>query len=231
MSRGSFARSRRPANPNLPIYILLVGMAALIVAVLLILPGLSSGGGTIIPTPLPRPASNDSTLGDPAAPVRVEEFSDFQCPYCRRFFQEVEPQLIPAYVESGKVYFVYRHFPILGAPSARAGEASLCAREQGLFWPYHDVLFLNQDETNPQSFSQARLLEFAKGIGADSSEFSTCVDDRRYAGEVQADAQAALSAGMNSTPSFMINGRSLVGLVSYEEFSRIIDEALSSTAP
>ncbi|MEX0788462.1 MAG: DsbA family protein [Anaerolineales bacterium] len=226
MSRSAFARSRRPSNPNLPIYILLVGMVALIVVVLLILPGLSSGPGVVIPTPLPRPASIDNTLGDPSAPVRVEEFADFQCPFCRRFVEEIEPRLILEYVEPGVVFFVYRQFPVLGAPSVRAAEASLCARDQGAFWAYHDVLYLNQDETNPQAFSDSRLLEFANGISLDSGAFSTCVDQRRFAGEVQADAQAALSAGLNATPSFIINGRSLVGLVSYGEFAQLLEEAL-----
>lgn len=231
MSRSTFSRPRRSSNPNLPIYILLVGMVALIVVVLLILPGMSSGGGVVIPTPLPRPASNDSTLGDPAAPVRIEEFADFQCPFCRRFFEEIEPRLVPEYIEPGKVFFVFRQFPILGASSVRAAEASLCAREQGPFWAYHDVLFLNQDETNPQSFSDSRLLEFARGVGLDSGAFSTCIDQRRFAGEVQSDAQAAISSGMNSTPSFVINGRSLVGLVPYAEFAVAIDDALSGGTP
>lgn len=233
MSRSAFPRTRRAANPNLPIYILLVGMVALIVVVLLILPGLSSGGGegVVIPTPLPRPASVDNTLGDPSARLRVDEFADFQCPFCRRFTQEVSPQLIPEYIETGKIFFVYRQFPVLGAASVRAAEASLCAREQGAFWHYHDVLFSNQDETNPQAFSDARLLEFAEGVGLDSGEFSSCVEARRYAGEVQADAQTGLSAGLNSTPSFLIAGRSLAGLVPYEDFAQILEEALAGAAP
>ena len=231
MSRSASSRPRRSSNPNLPIYILLVGMVALIVVVLLILPGLSSGGGVVIPTPLPRPSSPDNSLGDPGAPVRVDEFADFQCPFCRRFFQEVEPRFVPEYIETGKVFFLYRQFPVLGAASVRAGEASLCARDLGAFWPYHDVLFLNQDETDPQAFSDARLLEFAQGVGLDSGEFSTCVDERRFAGEVQADAQAALSAGLNATPSFLINGQSLSGLLPYADFAQILDEALAGATP
>ncbi|MGH2627632.1 MAG: DsbA family protein, partial [Anaerolineales bacterium] len=103
-------------------------MVALILVALLILPGLSSSGDLIVPTPLARPATTDTSMGDPQARVHIEEFSDFQCPYCRRFTEEVEPKLIAEYVDSGKVYFTYRHFPILGTASIRAAEASLCAR-------------------------------------------------------------------------------------------------------
>lgn len=231
MSRSASARARRPSNPNLPIYLLLAGMVALILVALLILPGLSSSGGLIVPTPLARPDSTDNSFGDPRAPVQVAEFSDFQCPFCRRFTEEVEPRLVEEYVQSGKVYFTYRQFPILGEASVRAAEASLCAREQGAFWPYHDILFANQDETNPQSFSDERLADFAEAIGIDGGDLSGCLDERRYAAEVQADAQAAFTAGMNSTPNFLINGLNLTGLLPYSEFARAIDDALGGVAP
>lgn len=226
MSPSASARARRPSNPNLPIYLLLAGMVALILVALLILPGLSSGADLIVPTPLARPAAADNSMGDPQAPVQVVEFSDFQCPYCRRFTQEVEPQLAAEYVGTGKVYFTYRQFPILGTASVRAAEASLCAREQGAFWPYHDVLFANQDETNPQSFSEERLASFAEAVGMDKRDFSRCLAERRYAAEVQADAQTAFGAGMNSTPNFLINGLKITGLLPYSEFAQVIEEAL-----
>lgn len=231
MNRSPSTRARRPSNPNLPIYLLIAGMVALILVALLVLPGLNSGGDLIVPTPMARPDSADNSVGDLQAPVHVEEFSDFQCPFCRRFTEEVEPSLVEEYVVAGKVYFTYRQFPILGTASVRAAEASLCAREQGAFWPYHDVLFTNQDETNPQSFSEERLADFAEAVGIDGGQLSRCLDERRYAAEVQADAQAAFAAGMNSTPNFLINGLKLTGLLPYSEFARAIEDSLGEIVP
>jgi protein-disulfide isomerase len=100
-----------------------------------------------------------------------------------------------------------------------------------LFWPYHDVLFANQNEADPQAFSEARLVEFGRAVGLDAGEFSNCLSERRYAAEVQGDSQAGFAAGMNSTPSFLINGGKLVGLVSSEEFAEIVEGALAASTP
>jgi len=93
---------------------------------------------------------NDDTplKGDPSAPITLVEFSDFQCPNCARFAIEVSPQIEAAYVESGMVSIAYKHFTIVGPDSKPAAMASQCAKEQGMFWEYHDEVFDNQGKGN-----------------------------------------------------------------------------------
>jgi protein-disulfide isomerase len=222
------SKGRRAAQSDLPIYLILVGMGALVVVALLVLPGLQSGGEVVVPTPVARPPSADNSLGDPAAPVHMDEFSDFQCPFCARFTWEVEEQLVSEYVSTGSVYFRYRHFVVIGPPSELAAEASLCAMEQGAFWPYHDILFANQDETNPESFSFPRLLRFAQELGLEESPFRECLDAGRFETVVQQDKAAGLALGVDRTPSFSVNGVVLVGLQPYEVFAEAIERALAA---
>ncbi len=231
MTRATARRPRPAGRSDLPIYIILAGMAALVVVALLILPGLSGSQPFVVPTPLPRPESRDNTLGNPNAPVRMEEFADFQCPVCGRFTVEIEPQLINDYVAPGKVFFVYRNFPVLGASSYRAAEASLCAVDQGSFWPYHDILFANQDETNPETFSQERLVRFAAAVGLEDGRLRECLSSGRHSAEVQADSQDATSLGMDATPSFWVNGQVVRGMGAYASFVDLIEGLLAGTPP
>ncbi len=212
--------------------LVLVGGAAVFIATVLILSGprAPTGSAVTVPTPFPRPRAEGVAMGDPNAPVVMEEFSDFQCPVCRRFSDEIEPQLVEDYVATGKVYFVYRQFPVLGANSIRAAEASLCAAEQGQFWPYHDILFANQNELDPSAFSTSRLATFAQHAGLDVTEFQACMDDNRTQTAMQADLAAARDAGFDATPSFLINGTPLVGLAPYPDYQAAIEAALGDAA-
>jgi protein-disulfide isomerase len=166
-------------------------------------------------------AANGATKGPAAAPVQIIEFSDFQCPYCQRAQSTVE-QVLNTYGD--RIQFVYRHFPLPNHPNARpAAEASLCAAEQGKFWPYHDKLF-----ASPSQLSEADLKKHAAELGLDAPKFDACVESRKYKAQVDADAQAGEQAGVNGTPAFFINGRLLSGAQPFEAFKRIIDDELSS---
>jgi len=165
-----------------------------------------------------------ATLGNPDAKVVVIEFSDFECPFCKRFWSETFPQLKKNYIDTGKIFFAYRHFPLDIHPNAEvAARASICAQEQDKFWEYHDAIFENQ-----ASLSIAALKQWASGIsGMNVSKFSSCVDSGKYADVVANDLSEALSAGVNGTPSFFINGQLLVGALPYSAFQTALDEALS----
>ncbi|RMF45155.1 MAG: hypothetical protein D6755_08385, partial [Anaerolineae bacterium] len=99
--------------------------------------------------------------GNPDAPVTILEFSDFQCPYCGRFFAEVEPQINQQYIENGQVRMGYIHFAFLGQESLWAAEASECAADQDAFWEFHDKLFNSQNGENRGAFSKDNLKKFA----------------------------------------------------------------------
>jgi len=157
--------------------------------------------------------------GRPDAPVRIVEFSDFQCPYCLRAHSTVI-QILSTYGD--RVHFVYRHFPVPGHPNARpAAEAAACANDQGKFWPYHDRLF-----ANPTRLTDADLKRHAAEVGLDAAKFDACFDSHKFKSVVDTDIREANELGVTGTPAFFINGRLLSGAQPFEAFSKIIDEEL-----
>jgi len=167
-----------------------------------------------------------STEGDPSigpqdAPVTIVEFSDYQCPYCQSWYQQTFNQLLTSYPD--QIRFVYRDLPLPMHPEAvPAAEAAHCAGEQDAYWGFHDALFSGQYELGRASYEQ-----IAASLGLDSAAFITCLDDHRYRAEVDEDAADAARVGLNGTPSFVINGRVLVGALPFSEFKAIIDEELA----
>ncbi len=185
------------------------------------------------PTQPPAPTSvkipltdKDSVLGDANAKVTIVEFSDYQCPFCEKFYTQTWPQIKKDYVDTGKAKFVYKNLAFLGAESTQAANASLCAKEQGKFWDYHDYLFKKQSGENQGTFSDTNLKQFAADLGLDTDKFNKCLDGKIYDSQVQDDMKIASSNGFNSTPSFAVNDKPLVGAVPYSQFQTLIDAAL-----
>ena len=161
-------------------------------------------------------------LGEEDAPVTMVEFSDFQCPYCARFFEQTFPQLKENYIKTGKVKLAFRHLPLSFHQYAqKTAEASECANEQGKFWEYHDTVFNNQDQ-----LSDTILSTWAGEIGLDVKKFDDCLESGKYKEKVQADSNDAGSYGVSGTPSFFVNGKLLVGAQPYEAFQQVIDAEL-----
>ena len=176
-------------------------------------------------TPYPKPSVQGNTMGDPNAPVVIEEFSDFQCGYCRQFFQETEKPLIDQFVQTGKVYFVYRTLgDWLGPGSQLSAEAAYCAGDQEMFWEYHDALFTIQGQVE---FSPVNLLQLADTLGLDLNTFGSCVESYKYRNQVNKDRQDGISAGVRGTPSFLINDKLVVGAQPFSFFQQMIETALN----
>ncbi len=154
-----------------------------------------------------RPETAGLTMGNPAAPVVVEEYSDFQCIACYRFWKNYEEDFINRYVATGDVLFKYVPFSFIGNESIQAAKAALCAEEQGRFWDYHDTLFLNWNGENTGNFSDKRLIAFAGAIGLNENDFRSCLKSNRYDKDVQEGLSKGRSAGVNATPSFIVNGK------------------------
>lgn len=165
-------------------------------------------------------------LGEANAKVTIVEFGDYQCPFCERFFQETEPQIIENYVRTGKVKFAWRDFAFLGEESFWAAEAARCANDQGKFWEYHNILFERQAGENQGAFSKANLKVFAGDIGLNENEFSTCLDSGKYRAEVESDSRAASAFGVNSTPTVFINDKKIVGALPFSSFQEVIEVEL-----
>ena len=168
-----------------------------------------------------------NTMGDPNAPVKIIEYADFQCPYCRRHWQETEPQIIDAYVKTGKVYYEYRSVgAFLGPESGAAAEAAYCAGDQGKFWEYHGTLFSHWTGENVGDFTDEKLRQYAASLGLDQAAFDSCLRSRKYADRLQQDVQDAKADGIKATPSFLVNGTLIEGAEPFAVFQQVIDAAL-----
>jgi protein-disulfide isomerase len=187
--------------------------------------GAVSSSEFILTTPYPKPLVQGNTMGDPNAPVVIEEFSDFQCAYCRQFFLQTERALIEKYVIPGKVYFIYRTLgDWLGPGSQMSAEAAYCAGDQEMFWEYHAALFTNQGRVE---FSGVNLLDLADTLGLDMNVFDSCVESYKYRNQVIKDLQDGLTAGVRGTPSFLINDKLVAGVQPYSYFQQAIETALN----
>ena len=185
--------------------IVLVTVGALLLALVLIYPNVKPVGEIATAEPFPRPQTQANTAGDPNAPIKIEEFSDFQCPVCARFYQDIEPELIQTYVATGTVYFVYRSMgEFIGPESVAAAEAAYCAGDQNKFWEMHDTIFANHSGENVGDYTNRRLKSFAETIGLDMGEFNSCLDGGKYRDEVNQDAVDGRAAGVTGTPSFLL---------------------------
>ncbi|HRW03518.1 MAG TPA: thioredoxin domain-containing protein [Caldilineaceae bacterium] len=190
-------------------------------------------GYALAPTPLPPDTDFDpeefAVAGDPEAPVTIVEFSDYQCPFCQRFFQETKPQLDKTYIATGKVRFVYKDFPLDNIhPQARvAALAAECAGAQDAYWGMHNRLFQGKDEWADQAQAVEVLQQYASELGLDTVSFNDCMDNQSYAAEIQADFEEGQRAGVSGTPTFYVNGQPLVGAQPFAAFVQLIEAELS----
>ncbi len=173
---------------------------------------------------LDKPAA---TLGDKNAKVVMVEFTDFQCPFCKRSFSDTWPQIKKDYVETGKVKVVYRDLPLTFHPNAKpAALAARCAGDQDKYIEMHDKLFETQDEWVNLGDAKDKFVEYAKAVGVSSAKFTTCYDGKKFEKEIDADLAMANEVGATGTPTFFINSKQIVGAQPINVFTQAIDEAL-----
>lgn len=187
--------------------------------------------------PISVSMDDDPIRGDQDAPITIVEFSDFQCPYCARFQIQTLPLILEQYVDTGKVKFVFRDFPIQNShPNAMpAAVASECAHEQDKYWQYHDALFENQGVWNKVELTSAITIfkEFATKLDLNQDQFDSCLDSGKYIKEISNDLKDGKSYGVTGTPGFFI-GNEEIGFVKingaqpFEAFKSIIDSQLNT---
>jgi protein-disulfide isomerase len=223
---------------------LVVGLV--LVILLVVRPGSSSGqpsdsgnpSGLVKPdVTFPAALANGRSIGKADAPVTLDVWADFQCPFCGQFARTVEPQIVTNYVAKGTVRLVAHDFSFIGArrdpdESTDAAVAARCADRQGKFWGYYQLLFWNQGATeNSGAFAPPRLLAMADLLGLDRAAFSSCLDDPTLATAVAAETAAGQQAGVSSTPTTIINGSAVVGLKDYAAMASLIEAAAAKASP
>lgn len=174
----------------------------------------------------PVPVDDDPAFGPADAPITIIEFSDYQCPFCKRWYDEVYSKLKETYTD--KLRFAYRDFPLTSIhPQAQpAAEAANCANEQGVYWEYHDKLFGGTAELGEEGY-----LKYASELNLDMAKFKQCLTERRYQKEVEADLEYAANLGVNSTPTFFINGIPVIGAQPFDVFQYVIEKELAGEFP
>ena len=167
--------------------------------------------------------------GDETAPVWLVEVSDFQCPYCKQWHDDVFATVDREYVKTGKVRLAYLNFPLSSIhPNARgAAETAMCAAVQGKFWPLHESLFATQEKWGPMTNPAPVFDSLARVAGVDTASWHRCIQTHATAPLIDADHDRSARAGVNSTPSFFIGDRALAGAYPVDSFRVAINQALA----
>jgi protein-disulfide isomerase len=192
---------------------------------------------------LPKPPGTDTPIsltgakvrGNASAKIMLLEFSDYQCPFCGRHFRDTMPQIEKEYIETGKIRYGFKDFPIesLHRQAVKAHEAANCAADQNKYWPMHNRLFMNPNPLGPDE-----LKAHASAVGVEPAAFQQCLESGKHTKTVQESVNDAVSSGITGTPAFFLgvveaDGKSLKvtrfinGAQPYARFKQEIDALLS----
>ena len=196
-------------------------------------PAAASAAAALQPPSTPISIDGAATRGNPNAKVVVVEFSDFECPFCGRYTRDIEPQLVREYVDTGKIRYVFRNYPIeqLHPHAFKAAEAAECVRRQGKFWEMHGQLYSHQ-----QNLTDPDLLAHAKVVGADTSAWQQCVTGAAMT-RIRQDQADGRTLSISGTPTFFVGvlkdgkvhaQRKVIGARPYADFKSAIDAVLTS---
>lgn len=242
-------KRRREEQRKRWLWVGLITVGAALVVFFLVYPQIKPITSIQSATPQARPSVARNSTGDPNAPVKMVEFSDYQCPYCKMFWQDTEAQFIDTYVKTGKVLFTYRsagnwvsdnvNRQTNGNDSASrdSAAAAYCAADQNRFWEMHDALYTNVlGEADGISFTNRRLQAIAQNVGLDMTAFNECYSSGKYLNQVNQDSQDAKTAGIQGTPYFLVSytvnsqpqTETIDGAQPFSVFQQTLDKALAA---
>ena len=167
-------------------------------------------------------------MGNPSAPITILEWGDYQCTFCYKFHNTTLKTLEKDYIESGKVNLVFKDFPLNGPDSVLAAQSTYCAKDQGLYWEYHNEVYNNWAGERTGWITRDSLDSFALTVGIDLDEFNKCIDSRKYQDKVNFLYDYGREVGIDATPSFLVfNDEKIIkirGNQPLEVFLKTIDE-------
>lgn len=175
-------------------------------------------------------ANQGHVIGSETAPVEVVEFADFECPACGQFATITEPDVRARLVNTGMIRFRFMDFPLEGHRNTRAAHmAAWCASDQDKFWEMHDMIFATQDRWSTYATSRPLPVfeSLAQQIGLNVPQYQTCMETRKFLGQIQSNVDEGLRRGVNSTPTFFIGNRKVATTVSYDEFRQHVNDAMA----
>jgi len=232
---GVVSASKKSSTSNRAFYLIIAVIAIGGIAALTYASTRSNALASASPvdTTLPPVKSEGYVMGSPTAPVEVTEFGDFECPACGRFAVITEPDVRKTFIDSGKVRWRFIDYPLsMHRNTWQASRAAACADEQGKFWPFHDLLYQNQDRWNGEATSNPDKLmkEFARQLGLNTQQFDRCVDTKKYQAKIQAHLALGEKRKVNSTPTFVIGDQQAANALPYDQFKQLVDSALAKSA-
>jgi protein-disulfide isomerase len=175
-------------------------------------------------------SGNQPTLGNSDAPITLIELADFQCPFCKKFYDDSFSTIKKDYIDTGKVKFVFVNLAFLGKESENAAEAAMCAKDQGKFWEYHDAIYENQGGENLGIFNDQKFLAIAKGLDMNTEDFKSCINNDSHLEAVTEERMLANKYGLSGTPTFIMGDKVLKGSYPAETFKQIFDAALEENS-
>lgn len=223
-----------PAPTGLNRFYLILGAVAVVGVAALVF--LMRSGPVSIPANVVVQASDTLgfrgyVVGQAAAPVEIVEYADYQCPACANFETVQWPTIKERLVDSGRIRWVYRDFPLDMHRHARvASHAAACAEDQGRFWEFKRGIYDTQNEWAFARDAAGHFRTLAKSFGLDIARYDDCMTSAKYAGRIQASFNEGAKAGVNATPSFIIGGR-IYGSMPYDQLKAMVDSLAAATSP
>ena len=238
---GVVKQSKKASTSNRAFYLLAAGLGVAGIVALTYQSTRPKGVAVAsqVDTTLPPVQSEGYALGNPAAPIEVVEFGDFECPQCGRFATLTEPDVRTRLINTGTIRYRYIDYPLpMHGNTWNASRAAACADEQGKFWEMHDAIYANQDRWNTEATNKPDKLlkqigDQIPGIKAD--QFNTCVDTRKTQAKIQAHLKLAEARQVGATPTFIFaSDKQYAGFLSYDQFKQLVDQVVAKsgkTAP
>jgi protein-disulfide isomerase len=175
------------------------------------------------------PLDDDPVMGSPDAPVTLIEYSEYLCPFCRRFVLETLPLIEEQYIDTGQVKLIFRDFPVHGQPAVAMALVAECAADQDKFWEMHYMLWERTDEWSQSEDLLTTIQGYASELGLDGDEYMSCLEQGTPIDRIREDYEIAVQDGVSATPTFFINGTEIRGAQPFEEFQRVIEEELAKS--